>query len=506
MKSAEEIMEILEAYDLTGSFRDAAELAGCSHHTVAGYVARRDAGLVGRPVVARPMLIDGFLPQVEAWVQNSQGKVRADVVHDKLLALGFTGSERTTRRAVAAVKAAYRLGRVRVHRPWVTEPGLWLQYDFGDGPVIDGVKTVLFCAWLAWSRFRVVLPLRDKTLPSVFAALDVTMRRLGGAPTYVLTDNEKTVTVEHVAGIPVRNRQMLAFARHYSVSIKTCMPADPASKGGTESTVKLAKADLVPTQANLLAEYGSFAALEAACASFCEQVNTRVHRVTRRRPIDMLAEERARLHRLPEVGFTAGYGTTRRVPVNTPMVSYESGQYSVPHQLLGQTVWVRAHGAGDGEQVVITHLGQAGPVEVARHPRATPGSPRVDDVHFPPAPEGALDRTPRPRDTAELAFLAIGPGAGLWLTEAAEAGTARIRVKMAQAVQLAGLFGTTEVDAALGHAAVHGRFAETDLASILDHRATRPAAGTRQAGEQASLTQGTTAWAALGQTREENPR
>ncbi len=27
-------MEILEAYDLTGSARAAAELAGCSHHTV----------------------------------------------------------------------------------------------------------------------------------------------------------------------------------------------------------------------------------------------------------------------------------------------------------------------------------------------------------------------------------------------------------------------------------------------------------------------------------------
>lgn len=51
MKSAEEIMQILEAYDLTGSFRDAAELAGCSHHTVARYVADRDAGvLAGEPV------------------------------------------------------------------------------------------------------------------------------------------------------------------------------------------------------------------------------------------------------------------------------------------------------------------------------------------------------------------------------------------------------------------------------------------------------------------------
>ena len=37
-------MNILEAYDLTGSLRDAAELAGCSHHTVARYVAERERG------------------------------------------------------------------------------------------------------------------------------------------------------------------------------------------------------------------------------------------------------------------------------------------------------------------------------------------------------------------------------------------------------------------------------------------------------------------------------
>jgi molybdenum-dependent DNA-binding transcriptional regulator ModE len=34
-----EIMEVLEAFDLTGSLRDAARLAGCSHHTIATYVA-----------------------------------------------------------------------------------------------------------------------------------------------------------------------------------------------------------------------------------------------------------------------------------------------------------------------------------------------------------------------------------------------------------------------------------------------------------------------------------
>ena len=82
LKSAEEIMEILDAYDLTGSLRDAAELAGCSHHTVQRYVEARAAGGDGldRPV-ARARVIDPYLVKVEEWVDRSKGKIRADKVH-----------------------------------------------------------------------------------------------------------------------------------------------------------------------------------------------------------------------------------------------------------------------------------------------------------------------------------------------------------------------------------------------------------------------------------------
>jgi transposase len=499
VKSAEEIMQILDAYDLTKSFRDAAELAGCSHHTVKHYVEKREAAGRLDQAAQRPQLIDPFLAKVEELVERSKGKIRGDVVHEKLTALGYPGSERTTRRAVRTVKAAYRAGRVRVYRPWITEPGMWLQYDFGDGPKIDGVKTVLFCAWLAWSRFRVVIPLRDKTMPSVFAALDATFRRLEGVPTYVLTDNEKTVTVEHVAGIAVRNPQMVAWSLHYATTVHTCEPADPASKGGTEATVKISKADLVPTDANLLEEYARFAELEVACEVFCEKVNTRPHRITRRPPIEMLAEERLHLHPVAAHPHTVAFGTSRVVPPNTPMVSFEAGQYSVPQQLLGQTVWVRVHGRGADEQIIIVHLGEKGPVEVARHQRATPGSPQINDDHFSEAPAGALNREPKPKNAAEQEFLALGEGARLWLIEAAAAGSTKMRVKMTEALALAKLFGAGEVDWALGHAAVHGRFAEADLASILDHHASGRRPGQRhQAGEDRSLTQGTSAWASLG--------
>jgi transposase len=494
VKSAEEIMEILEGFDLTGSYRDAAELAGCSPNTVARYVAARAAGLVPGRGAPRPSVIDGFLPKLEELVERSKGKIRADVAHDKIVAMGFAGSERTTRRAVAQLKAAWRAGRRRVHRPWIAEPGMWAQYDFGDGPRVAGTPTILFCFWLAWCRFRVVVPLWDKSQPSVFAAIDAALRRAGGVPTYLLTDNEKTVTTEHVAGVPVRNAATVALGQHYGLTVATCVPADPATKGGSEACVRVAKADLVPTDANLLDEYASFAELEAACAAFCDQVNTRPHRVTRRAPVEMLAEERSRLHPLPAAPLSAAFGVMRTVGSTTPMVSFEVGQYSVPHTLAGQRVWVRRH----GEQVVIVHVGERGPVEVARHAVTTPGSPRLDDAHFPPAPPGVLSRTPRARGGAEAAFLSIGDGAALWLTEAGAAGATRVRAKMAEAVQLARLHGSAVVDRALGQAATAGRFADGDLAAILTHQSQASSGPISQAGEGHTLAQGTAGWAGFG--------
>lgn len=494
MKHREEIMQILEAFDLTKSYRDAGELAGCSPNTVAHWVARRDAGELTATPVRRPQLIDELLPKLEEWMQASNGRIRADVAHDKLVALGYTGSERTTRRAVADARTAWAAGRRRVHRPWVPEPGLWFQWDFGAGPVIDGAATWLFCAWLAWSRFRVVLPIRDKTLPTVLACIDATLRRFGGCPTYGLTDNEKTVTIDHVARIAIRNPAMVTAAGHYGLTVVTCLPADAPSKGGSEATVRVAKADLVPTDANLLVNYCDWAALEAACAAFCDEVNARAHRVTRRAPAEMLVEERHRLHRIPEHPFTAAFGETRVVGCPQPMVAIDWCLYSAPHRLAGETVWVRHH----GEQVVITHVGADGPVEVARHQRTTPGNPRVDPAHFPPAPEGPLNRTPVAANPAEAEFLAIGEGAALWLKEAGAAGASRVRAKMADAVALARLSGAEAVNWALGHAAVYGRFAEADVASILAHRASTTAGEPRQASEDHTMQSGTGVWEGFG--------
>jgi transposase len=522
-KSDREIMEILEAFDATGVAHSAAPLCNADPKTVRRYALARD---LGRPVsapVVRPKLLDPFLEKIEEWVERSKGQVRADKVHQRLVPMGFGGNERTTRRAVAAAKARWRAGHARAYRPWITEPGLWLQWDWGKGPPVPGPDgtlrdTLLLCAWLAWSRFRVVLPTWDRTLPTLIACLDVTLRRVGGAPVYALTDNEKTVTVEHVAGVPVRHPEIVAVGRYYGMTVHTCVPYDPESKGGSESTVKIAKADLVPTEVNLREAYGSFGELAAACDGFCAVVNGRVHRETCASPARRLEIEQTRLHRLPDAPHTAALGETR--VVNTDQtIRFGNVRYSTPPGLVGAEVWVRA----DGDELVIAAdlaalplrpdwagTGPLGLAEVARHRLSVPGNPRIDLAHYPGHPQqpDGSPRPPRirPATQAEAAFLAIGDGARAWLIEAAAAGATRVRAKMAEAVELAALAGTAAVDAALGTAALAGRFGDGDLLSIAGYQAAGPAGGPVTSADEAYSAQpGTSAWAGFGTTPETAP-
>ena len=49
--------------------------------------------------------------------------------------------------------------------------------------MVCGRPTCLFCAWLAWNRFRVVVPTWDKTPPTELSCIDTMLRRFGAAPT-----------------------------------------------------------------------------------------------------------------------------------------------------------------------------------------------------------------------------------------------------------------------------------------------------------------------------------
>ena len=110
-------MEILQAFDLTHRSHSAAKLAGVDEKTVARYVAARDAGNNPFVPIRRLRAIDPLMDKIEELVDKSKGEVRADVVHRRLVVMGFAGSDCCTRRAVSEVKEGWKAGHRRKYRP-----------------------------------------------------------------------------------------------------------------------------------------------------------------------------------------------------------------------------------------------------------------------------------------------------------------------------------------------------------------------------------------------------
>src|SRR5450631_1128215 len=210
----------------------------------------------------------------------------------------------------------------------------------------------------------------------------------------------------------------------------------------------------------------------------------------------MLAEERPTLHPLPKVPHTVCFGQTRKVDQQST-ISVGAVSLKKTSSLVDERVWARTHGS---ELIVVYVDSPEGPREVARHALTTPGRPSIKDEHYPPRPAGALQRTPRARSREEQAFLALGPGAEAWLIRAAAEGATRVRRKMAEAVDLAKLHGTGQVEHALDVCADAGRFGDGDLAAILAHQ---ERSGTvipfpARVSEEQSLQCSTRSWEGLG--------
>jgi hypothetical protein len=318
----------------------------------------------------------------------------------------------------------------------------------------------------------VVLPTCDRTLPSLLGCLNVTLRRLGGAPTYALTDNEKTVTVEPRRPGAGPHPDVVAAGRYYGMTIRTCVPADLPSKGGAETTVRIAKADLVTYRGEPGREYTSFAELEAACAAFCVEV-TNGGIGDRTATVEVLAEEQAQLHVLPEHPVTVTFAQTRRVCWNCT-VSVDGVRYSVPYHHVDERVWVR----WAADELVVTVIEPGGPREIARHRRGQRGRPQIRDEHYPADHPGrrALpgDRTRRPTTRPKKHSWPSGtvprPGCR---------GRRRRCVPGAVEDGRGGRVRQTPRPGcrrpALGTAALASRFSDHDLTAILTHRQARPA-------------------------------
>ena len=465
-------MDMLAAYREVGSYRGAAALCGTTHKTVRRVVERHDAGGATPPRRDRRHNYEDVRGLVAERVRKSGGRISAKRLLPAARATGYEGSARNFRRLVAEVKAAWRAGHHRGRRPAIWSPGETLVIDWGSRGRLH-----VFCAVLAWSRFRFVRFAADEKAATTLGLLAGCFEVLGGVPETVLADRMGCLKAGVVANVVVPAPDYVRFATHYGFRPDFCEAADPQSKGIVEHLVGYAKRDLIVAAEPSVSDLG---AANHAAAAWCAEVNAMVHSETCAIPAGRLEQERPLLGELPSLRPEIGARPASRKVDKLSCVRFGSARYSVPARLIGATVLIAVHGTSI--RVLEPFTGQI----AAEHQLVAPGETSIVDEHYGSARPDKPRRAPRPRTDAEKQFLALGEPAAAFLAGAAAAGVSGLGREIGQILTLRAAHGDQALATALARAAQFRRWRADDVRSILAAAGAAPVP--RPAGEALVLT------------------
>ncbi len=443
-------MNIIDAFHQLGSYRAAARLLGTTHKTVRRAVERQQAG---GPWSRRPRPIskntDPVMALIRERVRGTDGRISAKRLLPAARAVGYLGSARNFRRAVATVKAQWRQKR-RIFRPWVPNPGQHLVIDWAT----VGLGLHMFCAVLAWSRYRFIRFASNETRDTTLGLVAECVEELGAVPAVVLSDRMACLKNGIVANVVVPHPDYVRFAAHYGFRPDFCEGGDPESKGVVENLVGYAQRDLVVPANNFS---GNLAEANRRARLWGLEVNGRVHSETQAVPAARLDEERALMRLLPSLRPALCRGALRTVN-KTQTIRFGSARYSLPTGWVGKLVEVSVV----DHEVVLAEDGR----EIDRHPLMAPGEVSIKDEHY----QGRTrvpTRAIRIRTGTERDFLALGPAAEGFLRSAAAAGTSRLAAELVDIVALERSWGRDSLLPALERATRFRRFKAQDVRQIL---------------------------------------
>ncbi|GAA3722588.1 hypothetical protein GCM10022224_104380 [Nonomuraea antimicrobica] len=452
MKSSGEVMDIIAAYREVGTYRGAAEMCGTTHKTVKRIIEKALAGDKAPPRKQREHNYDAVARLVADKVRATHAKISAKRLLPLARAAGYAGSARNFRRLVAEAKKNWRRQNPRGRRPAIWTPGEMLVIDWGDAG--DGLH--VFCAVLAWSRFRFVCFADNERSETTLSFLAECFETLGAVPKVVLADRMGCLKGGVVANKVVPTADYVRFATHYGTRPDWCEAADPESKGIVENLVGYAKRDLVVPQA----PFEDLMVANIAARTWCAEVNSVVHSEICAVPAERLVREREVMSALPSLRPAIGKPPITRKVDKLSCVRFGSARYSVPNALIGARVAVVE---ADG-RLLVTDLA-TGEI-VADHAPVAPGEAAICDEHY-GGPRPAPRRAARARTESEKAFLALGPAAESWLTGSAASGNTRLAADLVELAALQAAHGDDTLIAALERATRFRRWRAEDVRSVL---------------------------------------
>jgi transposase len=419
------------------------------HHSVVRRAIRDDVAPTRKPV---PSLLEPFKP----YIVERLGE-HPELTSERLLAelreREYAGSIAVLRRYVAKVRAPRsRKAYLRIE----TEPGEQAQVDWASfGHLrIGGTQRPLsaFAMVLKWSRALFIDFSLDQRADTFMRMHQRAFAAFGGVPRKCVYDNLKTVVLHHVGSIVQFNPSFLAFAGHYLFEPVATPVRYPQAKGTVENSIRYVRQAFYYGR-----QYRDLEDLREQAAAWCREVaNVRIHATTRERPAERLVLERARLRALPAIDYDADRLEVAIVSKEA-RVALDTNTYSVPHELVGKTVYVRANDTS----VRVVHDG----VVVAQHTRSWSRRLAVEDpAHI----EAMLQRRGSARGPKRRnRIAALCPDARLYLQE-----IARRRIHLDNEVRkldrLVQLYGAPDIALAMTAALAQRTFGARYVRALAD--------------------------------------
>jgi transposase/DUF971 family protein len=338
-------------------------------------------------------------------------------------------------------------------------PGQCAQVDFGEwGSVRVGNtrrKLSFFVMVLCWSRKLFVEFTLGQSLEWWLYCHRAAFEYFGSVPREIMHDNPKVAVLEHPYGGPTLfNPAYLDLAGHYGFTPKACAPRQGNQKGRVENGVGYVKKNFLSGL-----EITDFAPLNPAARLWQETVaNVRLHGETKRRPVDMFAEEQPKLRALPAHPYDTG--VIRPAPVsNRCRVVVDTNRYSVPprHASSERTMKLYA----DRLRLF------AGANLVAEHVRSFE---RQQDVQHPDHEQMLLQGRVAAREQKILIrFLALCPQAQVYHEQLSER---RLNVghHLQKIVALSEIFGADKTARAIADAHELGAYSCDYISNLLEQR------------------------------------
>lgn len=227
------------------------------------------------------------------------------------------------------------------------DPAMRLEVDFaGDGlsyvdqQTGEAIKVQVFVAALPYSNYAYAVAVPSQKTDDFLYALECCLKHLGGVPQAVVPDNLKAAVIKADRYEPVLNRVLEDVANHYGFVVLPARPVRPKDKPTTENTVKLIYQRVYAKLRNQL--FFSLVDLNAAISQKVKELNqTRMQKHDFSREEKYLAEEKAYLKALPQIGFEIKYYAELTVmPNNCIYLARDKHHYSVPFQYTGSRVQI----------------------------------------------------------------------------------------------------------------------------------------------------------------------